>query len=256
MNLRQIQRIQKRAHKRKRLGEDEKRHDQVHVQELKDMKALLAFYRAQGLDSQEVIKKVARDLKRDPQTIKRHLGEIERVGGQPPDNSLIIRGLSVGDPIADIKARKAGRAVNFMLGNLSDNVVIVKKICPEVLWWGPYDLPSPISVRVDTIEREAKLNPGQTGEYPTVIDKEYKYGKPDVDSFQIVCRSPPGNKYHMRLNFYCRDFATQKPFTVHSDEFDICFYKRSNDILEGRRWEPSGFHLEKADCSSSIDGCG
>jgi len=131
---------------------------------------------------------------------------------QPPEKSLIIHGLSVGD-----------RDVEFMLTNLSSNVLIVSKISLVVINWEPFNVRPGIGARVMTYKYEVKLVPNYIGEYLVTNDK-FKYSSGDVDNFTINFSSPPGNKYAARLKFYCGDIKTSKEFVVTSEEFDLLFY--------------------------------
>lgn len=131
---------------------------------------------------------------------------------QPPEKSLIIHGLSVGD-----------RDVEFMLTNLSSNVLIVNKISLVVINWEPFNVRPGIGARVMTYKYEVKLVPNYIGEY-LVTNDTFKYSSGDMDNFTINFSSPSGNKYAARLKFYCGDIKTSKEFVVTSEEFDLLFY--------------------------------
>ena len=143
---------------------------------------------------------------------------------QPPETSLIVNIISAGNLTMDPKAGKGGRSVNFRVSNLSNNVIVVEKICLDVLRWQRFNVPPPIEALIKTFKYEVSLQPRYIGEY-CFTSQKFKYARGDVDDFEVVCMSPPGNKYTIRLNFYCWDLATGKTFPVHSDDFDICFYK-------------------------------
>lgn len=145
--------------------------------------------------------------------------------GQPPETSLIVHILSAGNLRVDPELGRGGRAIDFRLSNLSNNVIVVERICLDALRRQPFNVPPPIEALIKTFKYEVSIRPRHIGEY-LITDEKFKYGRGDVDEFEVVCMSPPGNKYTMRLNFYCRDLATKKAFTVHSDDFDIRFYKK------------------------------
>lgn len=63
---------------------DKKRHDRVKKREQKNMALLFAFYQAEGLDTKEATKRVARALKRDPETVLKHLLLAEQPEQQAP----------------------------------------------------------------------------------------------------------------------------------------------------------------------------
>ena len=148
---------------------------------------------------------------------------------QPPETSLTVDIISAGKLTVDLKYEKGGRSINFRVSNLSDNVIVVEKICLDVLRWQRFDLPPPIEARIKTFKYEVSLQPRYIGEYCFTSEK-FKYARGDVDDFEVVCMSPPGNKYTMRLNFYCCDLATGKTFPVHSDDFGISFYGKGGII--------------------------
>jgi hypothetical protein len=58
-----------------------------------------------------------------------------------------------------------------------------------------------------------------------VTQDRFRYAGPDADDFEVVCSSPEGFKYRMRVNIYASDLAIGKEFTVNSDTFEIFFYK-------------------------------
>jgi len=144
---------------------------------------------------------------------------------QPAEKSLIIHGLSSGS-----------QDIEFMLTNLSSNVLIIKKISLEVKSWEPFNIRPGIGARIITYRYEVELIPNYIGEYLVTNDK-FKYSRGDVDSFAINFNSTPGNKYIARLNFYCSDAKTSKEFVVNSRDFEILFYdpsgrKRTLVIIE------------------------
>lgn len=142
---------------------------------------------------------------------------------QPPEQSLIVHALSAGTLGVDPDTRRSGRVVEFMLSNLSNNVLILERICLEVLRWWPFDVPPGIEARIMTFRYAVTVRPGFIGEY-VVTQEGFKYAKGDVDRFEVVVDSPPGNEYDTRINFYASDLASQKRFTVHSREFRLRFH--------------------------------
>lgn len=132
---------------------------------------------------------------------------------QPPEKSLILHNLSIGN--TDIE---------FMLTNLSNNLIIVDSICIEVLRWGKYNKGPTIGARIVTYKYEVSLKPNFTGEI-LINTPKFKYARGDVDNFTISFLSPPGNEYVTRLNFHCSDALTGRKFIVSSSEFELRFYK-------------------------------
>lgn len=146
---------------------------------------------------------------------------------QRPESSLMIDIREFDTPAADLEKGKVGRCVAFRLGNCSDNVITVERICLEVLSCESYDLPPPIAAKVTTLKYEIELCPDCPGEY-LVTEEIFRYAGPDADDFELLCSSPAGFKYKARLKVYCSDLATAKQFTSHSDAFDLHFYKKTD----------------------------
>lgn len=133
---------------------------------------------------------------------------------QPPETSLIVHSLS-----AD------GSDIEFMLSNLSNNVLVVYAIYLEVLDRKPFNVSPGIGVRILTYRYEVELKPKYIGQY-LITNDEFGYPRGEVDKFAILCKSPPGNKYKVRLKFCCSDVYSKKRFPVYSDSFNIWFYKK------------------------------
>jgi hypothetical protein len=114
--------MQGRARKKRRLGEDGKRHDRVGKRELKDMKALAAFYREQRLEENEVVRRVAKDLGRHPETVKQRLQEPTEAAVQPSSNQR--------DPLVAERMREHSEFLRGQVRHLSAHIVIT---APEEL---------------------------------------------------------------------------------------------------------------------------
>jgi len=129
------------------------------------------------------------------------------------EESLIVHDLSPGTT-----------GVEFLVTNLSSNLLIVDRICVEVMHWEQYDAPLTTGARIKDYKYKIELKPNLTGEI-LVTTLKFSYAKGDVDSFSISFISPPGNKYIARINLHCSDPETGKRFTVSTDEFEIRFNK-------------------------------
>jgi hypothetical protein len=79
------------------------------------------------------------------------------------------------------------------------------------------------------VKYEVKLSPEYIGEY-VVTEEKFRYEGPGADDFDLICDSPSGYKYNVRMNIYYSDLATKKHFTLSSDDFEIYFYKEG-DLL-------------------------
>jgi len=149
-----------------------------------------------------------------------------------PENSLMISVQEVGGTAVDIETQRSGKLIAFTLGNRSENVITVNRICLEVLSCKPFDLPPPIEARFMPLKYEVTIRPDYLGEY-VITEDRFRYAGPDADDFEVVCKSPAGFKYSARLNIYASDLATGNKLTVHSPTFEISFYKQATglDIL-------------------------
>jgi len=129
------------------------------------------------------------------------------------EESLIVHGLSPGTS-----------DVEFLVTNVSNNLLIVDRICVEVMHWEQYDARLTTGARIIDFKYKVRVKPKFIGEI-LVRTPKFRYASDDVDSFSISFISPPGNKYITRINFYCHDAKTGKTFTVSTDKFDIQFHK-------------------------------
>lgn len=145
---------------------------------------------------------------------------------EDPEKSLKIWVRGAGGSAGDPESGKGGKLVAFTLGNCSDNVLTVERICLDVLSCQPYDEPPGIEARIMPLKYEVELCPDRLGEY-AITEERFRYAGRDADDFDLVCNSPEGFKYNTRLNVYWNDLATKKQFVSHSDAFDLCFYKGS-----------------------------
>jgi len=149
---------------------------------------------------------------------------------EAPERSLIIWVRESGGLWIDLESHKGGRHIAFTLGNCSDNVLTVERICLEVLSCTSLDLPPPIEARMATWKLEVQLRPDYLGEYLIRSDK-YKYAGRDADDFDLVCDSPPGFMYRGRLKVLFSDLATRNQFTTYSDTFSLYFYKEGKVLI-------------------------
>ena len=129
------------------------------------------------------------------------------------EESLLVHGLSPGTS-----------DVEFLVTNVSNNLLIVDRICVEVMHWEQYDARLTTGARIIEYKYKVKVKPNFIGEI-VVPNSKFSYAKDGVDSFSISFISPPGNKYIARINFYCSEPETGKRFTVSTDKFEIRFHK-------------------------------
>lgn len=167
----------------------------------------------------EAIKQLAESAKARQETLKEQQ--------EDPSNSLTIWVREAVGTAVDLESGKAGRLIAFTLGNRSKNVLTVERICLEVLSCQSYDELPHIEARVIPLKYDVKLSPDRLGEY-VVTEEKFRYEGPGADDFDLVCDSPPGFKYNVRLNIYYSALATKKHLTLSSDTFDIYFYKEGS----------------------------
>lgn len=129
------------------------------------------------------------------------------------EDFLLVHGLSPGD-----------RDVEFLVTNVSNHLLIVNKICVEIMYWEEYRAPLTTGARIIDYKYRVKIKPNFIGEI-LVRTPKFKYAKGDVDIFSISFVSPPGNKYITRINLYCSAPETGERYTVSTDTFEIHFHK-------------------------------
>ena len=132
------------------------------------------------------------------------------------EKSLIVHGLSSG-----------ATDVEFLVTNVSNNLLIVDRICVEVMHWEQYDARLTTGARIIEYKYKVKVKPNFIGEI-VVPNSKFSYAKDGVDSFSISFISPPGNKYTTRINLHCSDPKTRKRFTISTAKFEIRFHKITN----------------------------
>ena len=187
-----------------------------------DKQTMVEYYEAglkTGKRSEDLLTELAERYGRSPRQISRYVSEA-RESGKPyqetphkQEESLIVHGLSAGDT-----------DVEFLVTNVSNNLLVVDRVCVEVTHWEQYDARLTTGARIIDYKYKVKVKPNFIGEIP-MRTRKFKYAKGDVDSFSISFISPPGNKYIARINFYCTDAETGKGFTSSTDQFEILFHK-------------------------------
>jgi len=181
----------------------------------------------------EAIKQLAKNTKAQQET-GRELQE-------DPATSLKISLREIGSTAGDLEGHKGGQLVAFTLGNSSDNILTVERICLDVVSCRPYRQPPRIEARVMPLRCEVKLSPDRLGEY-VVTEERFRYAGRGADDFDLVCDSPSGFKYNARLNIYYSDLRTNENLTLSSDAFDIYFCKEG-DLLS--RYRAKGYDRDK-----------
>lgn len=172
-------------------------------------------------DDYEEIKQLAQDTKAQQEGIRRLQ--------EAPATSLRISLREIGGSAVDLEGHKGGQLVAFTLGNCSDNILTIERICLEVVRCQPYRKPPRIEARVMPLRYQVELSPSRLGEY-LVTEERFRYGGRGADDFDLVCDSPPGYKYNARLNVSYSDLFTGAQFPLSSAVFDLCFYKEG-DVL-------------------------
>jgi len=187
-----------------------------------DKQTMVEYYEAglkTGKRSEDLLTELEKLYGRSSRQILRYVSKA-RESGKPyqetphkQEESLIVHGLSPG-----------ATDVEFLVTNMSNNLLVVDRICVEIMHWEQYDARLITGARIKDFKYKVKINPNFIGEI-LVRTPKFKYAKGDVDSFSISFISPPGNKYITRINFYCSDPETGKRFAVSTDKFEIRFHK-------------------------------
>lgn len=183
-------------------------------------------------DDYEAIKELAKNTQLQQET--------ERESREDPATSLRISLREIGGNTGDLQGHKGGQLVAFTLGNCSDNILTVERICLEVFSCRPYRELGRITARVMLLRYEVKLSPDALGEH-VITEERFRYAGRGADDFDLVCDSPSGYKYNVRLNIYYSDLATSKCVTLSSAAFDIHFSKEG-DLLS--RYRAKGYHKD------------
>lgn len=166
--------------------------------------------------------------------------DTERGTREDPAKSLRISLREIGGHTGDLEGHKGGELVAFTLGNCSDNILTVERMCLEVLSCRPYRQPGRITARVMPLRYEVKLSPDALGER-VITEERFRYAGRAADDFDLVCDSPSGYKYDARLSIHYGDLATGECFTLSSAAFDLHFPKQG-DLLA--HYRPKGFHQD------------
>lgn len=196
-----------------------------------DKQAMADYYQAglkTGKSSEDLLAELEERYGKSSRQIQRYIAQIT-AKRKDPANSLTIRIGEAGGTAVDPESGKGGQLVVFTLGNCSQNVLTVERICLEVLSCQSYDELPHIEARLIPFKYEVKLSPNRLGDY-VVTEEKFRYAGPDADDFDLVCSSPQGFKYNVRLNIYYSDLATKKHFTLSSDSFDFYFYKEGSPL--------------------------
>lgn len=130
-----------------------------------------------------------------------------------------------------IPAKKtSGKLVAFRLVVIAGNPLVVEKIVLEVVRCEAYALPAGIGAFLEPIERIVELNPAEKQyEVPKVA---FKYEGSGVDEVRLLCTSPPGYAYRLRIRVHYTDYPSKNIWTVTSDEFDLHFPKELKDTTD------------------------
>lgn len=196
-----------------------------------DKQAMADYYQAglkTGKSSEDLLAELEERYGKSSRQIQRYIAQIT-AKRKDPANSLTIRIWEAGGTAVDLESGKGGQLVVFTLGNCSQNVLTAERICLEVLFCRPYDELPRVEARVIPVKYKVKLSPDRLGEY-VVTEEKFRYEGAGADDFHLVCDSAPGFKYNVKLNIYYSDLATEKHFTLSSDDFDIHFYKKGDPL--------------------------
>jgi len=224
---------------RRAVGQDEVTPSWITVKQVVDDFLLLT--QAQVKTLPDALQERRRELRSETEQEAPKEAEIEqRPYEETPhkqEESLIVHGLSPG-----------ATDVEFLVTNMSNNLLVVDRICVEIMHWEQYDARLTTGARIIDYKYKVKIKPNFIGAI-LVRTPKFKYAKGDVDSFSISFISPPGNKYITRINFYCSDPETGKRFAVSTDKFEIRFHKHRIVSGEGT----SSIHDAIAQAQKLID---
>jgi len=190
-------------------GRDEKRHDRIGDPEARTM---VKAYN-DGLS----FKKIAVLFKRDWRSVK-------NVIKSGKTGSLDLSILKPGWRVIDFKTNNYARLVGFRIGNTSSDIIVVQKICLEVLETEKHDRGPRVEGRISPYKYDTKLSLGKEGEYP-ITDDKFKLPRNDVDDFELLCTSQPGTVYRARVKIYYSEHPSSTRMSICSEEFHLEFPK-------------------------------
>jgi hypothetical protein len=190
-------------------GRDDKRHDRIGDPEARTM--------VKAYNNGLSFKKIAVLFKRDWRSVK-------NVIKSGKTGSLDLSILMPGSRVIDFKTNNYARLVGFRIGNTSSDIIVVQKICLEVLETEKHDRGPRVEGRISPYKYDTKLSLGKEGEYP-ITDDKFKLPRNDIDDFELLCTSQPGTIYRARVKVYYSEHPSIRTTSVCSEELRLEFPK-------------------------------
>ena len=175
--------------------------------------------------------------------------QVDDKGKRQLETSVTVDIRGETDTLVPIPAKKtSGKLVVFRLAVISGNPLVVEKIVLKVASCEEYAAPPRIGAFIgdfiELVERMVELNPAEKEyEVPKV---PFKYEGSGVNEVRLLCTSPPGYAYRLKIKVDCTEYASKNQgkniCTVTSDEFDLHFPKE----LKGKTDKFANKHEHKS----------
>jgi hypothetical protein len=162
-------------------------------------------------------KKIAVLFKRNWRSVKNVI-ESGKTGSL--DLSILMPGLRV----IDFRTDEYARLVRFRIGNTVSNIIVVQKICLDVIESAKHDRGPRLEAAIQPYKYDMELRLGKVGEC-SVTDVQFKLPRNEIDDFELLCTSEPGTVYRARVKIYYSEHPSSTRMSICSEEFHLEFPK-------------------------------
>lgn len=132
--------------------------------------------------------------------------------------------LEPGRRAIDFDTGEYVRLIRFRIGNTISNIIVVEKICLEILESKKHNVGPRIEAPIQPYRYDVKLSLGDQGEYP-ITDDKFKLPRNDIDDFVLLCTSQPETIYQVRLKVYYSEHPDTGIMSTYSEKFYMEFPK-------------------------------
>lgn len=125
---------------------------------------------------------------------------------------------------------ECARLVAFRIGNITSDIVVIERICLEVIEARKSNKGLSIEGVIEPYRYDFKLSLSQRGKYP-ITDKKFKFSKNDLDDFEILFTSKPGMIYRVQVVVHYSNYPQTEVITMRSEEIRLQFPKTKRPIV-------------------------
>jgi len=165
------------------------------------------------------------------------------------EGSLDLSVLEAGLRSINFDTGEYVRLIRFRVGNTTSNIIVVEKICLEILEAKKHDVGLRLEAAIQPYRYDVELSLGDQGEY-TITDDKFKLPRNDIDDFILRCTSQPGTIYRVRVKAYYSKHPDTRIMSTYSKKFYLEFPKVQQSI--DQKLIP-GFKLVSATKSDYLD---